>query len=87
MDYSIDEVIQNMNFSDYQFQTLKSGLMLTNWEISVLEQYHVPYQKCHSLKEILFEIENIISTLVNCAELDSVSISISERDYYQNTNF
>lgn len=87
MDYSIDDVVQNMNFSDYQFQTLKSGLMLTNWEISVLDQYHVPYQKCHSLKEILFEIESIISTIDNCEELDSVSISISERDYYQNTNF
>ena len=87
MDYSIDEVIQNMNFSDYQFQTLKSGLMLTNWEISVLEQYHVPYQKCLSLKEILYEIEEVLQDQDDCLELENVSSSISERDYYQNTPF
>ncbi len=87
MDYPVNDLIQDMNFSDYQFQTLKNGLMLMNWEISVLDQYHVPYQKCHSLKEILFEIETVISTLDNCEELDLVSSSISERDYYQNTNF
>ena len=79
MDYPIDDIIQDMNFSDNQFQTLKSGLMLTNWEISVLDQYHVPYQKCHSLKEVLFEIDNVISILDNCEELDSVSISILTR--------
>ena len=87
MDYPVNDLIQDMNFSDYQFQTLKNGLMLMNWEISVLDQYHVPYQKCHSLKEILFEIETIISTLDNYEELDLVSNSISERDYYKNTNF
>ena len=85
-EYPVNQIIDEMNFSDYQYQTLKSGVMLTNWEISVLEQYHVPYQKCLSLKEILYEIEEILSQ-EDLEELEKVSSSISERDYYQNTPF
>ncbi len=85
-EYPVNQIIDEMNFSDYQYQTLKSGVMLTNWEISVLEQYHVPYQKCLSLKEILYEIEEVLSQ-EDLEELEKVSSSISERDYYQNTPF
>lgn len=85
-EYPVNQIIEEMNFSDYQYQTLKSGVMLTNWEISVLEQYHIPYQKCLSLKEILYEIEEVLSQ-EDLEELEKVSSSISERDYYQNTPF
>lgn len=86
-DYSVDEIIQDMDFSKNQFQTLKNGLMLTNWEISVLDKYHISYQNCHTLKELLFEIEEVLSEVDRGEDLDGVSQSISERDYYQNTPF
>ena len=86
-EYPIDEIMESIDFSKNQYQTLKSGIMLTNWEISVLEQYHVPYQKCLSLKEILYEIEEVLQDQDDCLELENVSSSISERDYYQNTPF
>lgn len=87
MDYPIEEIIRDMNFSDYSYRTLSNGLMLTNWEISVLDKYRVPYQNCHNLKELLFEIEKTISNFDMCEDLNNVSISISERDYYENTSF
>ncbi len=86
-DYPVDDIIEDMNFSDNHFQTLHSGLMLTNWEISILSQYHIPYQKCQSLKELLYEIDKVLSQEEDSEELENVSLSVSERDYYQNTPF
>lgn len=87
MEYPVDEIIEDMNFSDNSYQTLSNGLMLTNWEIAVLDEYQIHYQNCRTLKEVLFEIEKTISSLDMCDDLNNVSMSISERDYYQNTSF
>lgn len=87
MEYPVHDLINEMNFMDNKFQTLKNGLMLTNWEISVLDKYSISYENCKTLKDVLFEIENVLFNLDGCEELERISISISERDYYQNTNF
>ena len=86
-EYDIDSLISNMDFDSGKLQDIGNGLFLTNKEVQVLEQYRIPYQNCHSLKEILFEIEEVLNDMdIVDEELDMVSSSISERDYYQNTN-
>lgn len=86
-EYDIDSLISNMDFESNKLQDIGNGLFLTNKEVQVLEQYKIPYQNCHSLKEILFEIEEVLNDMdIVDEELDMVSSSISERDYYQNTN-
>ena len=62
-----------------------NGLMLTKKEINILNKY-IDYQKCKSLKEVLYEIEKVIDFLGDIEQLDSISETIAERDYYQNTN-
>ena len=86
-EYDIDSLISNMDFDSGKLQDIGNGLFLTNKEVQVLEQYRIPYQNCHSLKEILYEIEEVLNDMdIVDEELDMVSSSISERDYYQNTN-
>ncbi len=63
-----------------------NGLMLTKKEINILNKYNIDYQKCKSLKEVLYEIEKVIDFLGDIEQLDSISETIAERDYYQNTN-
>lgn len=85
-EYNLDEIIAGINFEDNKFNNI-NGLMLTNREITVLEQYKINYKSCSSLKEILFEIEDILNDMdIVDEELDYISSTISERDYYQNTN-
>ena len=62
--------------------------MLTNGEIAILKKYKIEYEKCQNLKELIFEIEDIISEneYDDIDDLDYISKTISERDYYQNTN-
>ncbi len=86
MEYDIDALVGEMDFSANEFKTV-GKLMLTNHEIEVLKRYKIDCFRCNSLKEIIYEIEQIIDDMdIVDEELESVSESISERDYYQNTN-
>ena len=86
-EYNIDELVNSIDFNSGKFKDLGNGILLTNKEIEVLDRYHVEYKNCHSLKDLIFEIENVLDDLeIVDEDLEEVSMSISERDYYQNTN-
>ncbi len=86
-DYNIDELVNTIDFNKGKFNDIGNGILLTNKEIEVLDRYNIPYKNCTSLKDIIFEIENIINELdIMDEDLEEISMSISERDYYQNTN-
>lgn len=85
-DFNIDSLMTDMDFESNKFNDI-NGLMLTNREIVVLDRYKINYKNCHSLKEILFEVEDILNEMdIVDEELDYISATISERDYYQNSN-
>ena len=88
MEFDIDSIVSEMDFTGGQFVTCKNGLMLTNNEIDVLKRYGVDYEKCTTLKEIIYLVEDILNEddSSDLDELEYISSTISERDYYQNTN-
>ena len=87
MDIDINKVVSEMDFESNKLNTVGNNLMLTNKEIEILNRYKIDYNKCTSLKEILFEVEEILNDMdIVDEELDYISQSIAERDYYQNTN-
>ena len=87
MEYDIEKLVGEMDFTSNQLRKVNKNLSLTNHEIEVLNHYKIHYQNCNSLKEVLFEVEEIIGEMdIVDEDLESVSQSISERDYYQNTN-
>ena len=83
MDDYISEVASNLDFSN-TFQNI-NGFLLTQKECQVLDQFGVNYRSCNSLKEVLYEIEDVLEEQYDDT-LEDVSISISDRDYYQNSN-
>lgn len=85
-EYDIEGIVSNIDFKSNSFQNV-NGMMLTNREIEVLNKYKIPYQKCNNLKEVIYEIEEAIDEMdIVEDDLDYISSTISERDYYQNTN-
>ncbi len=87
MNIDIEKELNEIDFESNKFVKVKSGLMLTNREVEILKMYHIDYDACCSLKEILYKIEDIISDMdIVDEELDYISSTIAERDYYQNTN-
>lgn len=87
MEYDINKLVGEMDFSSNHLVDCGNGLMLTNGEISVLKRFNIDYMKCSTLKEILYNIQTILNEDEDdFDELDVVASSIAERDYYQNTN-
>lgn len=87
-DYNIDELISAIDFEKNKLHKTKYDIFLTTYEIDTLNKYHIPYDTCTNAKQILQRIESIILDLdkEGQEELDQVSMTIAERDYYQNTN-
>ncbi len=87
MNYDIEKLVAEMDFSSNHLEPVNKNIMLTNHEIEILNRYKIEYQNCQTLKEIIWEIESLIGDMdIVDEDLDLVSQSISERDYYQNTN-
>ena len=85
-DFDIDRLVGEIDFEANKFNNI-NGLMLTNREVEVLDRYNINYKSCTTLKEIIFQIEDLIQDMDIVEEdLDYISGTISERDYYQNTN-
>lgn len=87
-EYNIEELLNDLDFEKNKLHQTKNHLTLTGYEIEVLKKYQIPYDRYHNEKEVLQAIEVIIPELEpeEQDELDQVSMSIAERDYYKNTN-
>lgn len=84
-EYDLNNVINDLDFEKNSLKTCKNGLLLTNYEIEVLNKYKIDFNKTGSLKEILFLIDEILDEDNSLTDLENISLSISERDYYMNT--
>ena len=87
-EYDIKKLLGAIDFEKNKLHKTKHNLYLTTYEIAVLKKFLIDYDNYQTAKQILQQIEQIIPDLDNDEqeELDEVSISIAERDYYQNTN-
>ncbi len=84
-EYDISELVSKIDFSSNQLNQV-GNLLLTNVEIEVLELYEIDYKSCKNFKQLLTKIDRVIDEEEDCDDLDLISMSIAERDYYQNTN-
>ena len=81
---SLDEAIE---YSDYENLLLKrrnNNMLLSDYQISVLNRNGIDYNKYSSVKDLLFEIENCLDDFFD-DELDIVGSQISEYIYYNET--
>ena len=51
MEFDIDSIVKDMDFTGGQFVTCKNGLMLTNGEISVLKRFGINTEEFNWLLE------------------------------------
>jgi len=83
-DVSVDEAIK---FSDYEGFLLKrreNSILLSDYQVAVLNRNGIDYKKFGNVRELLFEIENCLDDDYD-DELDLVSSQISEYIYYNDT--
>ena len=81
----IKEVSDNLDLSD-KFVNINNFLLKKD-EVVVLDRYNIDYRCCNSLKDVIFMIEDVLQNgYDDMVDLEEVSISISDRDYYANSN-
>lgn len=80
----LDEIIKETH-DNLKLNKINDNLYLTNKEIEVLERYDINYHT--SIDELMFNLEEILNeSNGEYEDLEEVSNSISEFNYYHNTN-
>ena len=79
IDEEINKIINDnsLNYVD--------NLILNNHEISILDRYDIDYKRCVDMKDLIFLLEDYLNDIED-NELEEILMSISERDYYKNSN-
>lgn len=81
---SLDEAINFSNYKDLLLSRRENGLLLSDYQVSVLNRSGIDYRKFGNVRELLFEIENCLDDYFD-EELDLVSSQLSEYIYYNDT--
>ena len=82
MDNNIDIEIDP---SYTMMKKLPNGLMLSQEQIDILEEYNIDYLGCKSLNELIYKVETIYDETEDDV-LNNLLDVLSERDYYENYN-
>ena len=77
----IDDIVKETHES-LKLNKINDNLYLTNKEIEVLDRYNINYNT--SIEELMFNLDEILNEN-DYEDLEEVSNSISEFNYYHNT--
>lgn len=83
-DISLEDAINFSNFDNWLLKRRENGLLLSDYQVSILEKFGISYNNFNNIKDLLFEIENILDDDFD-EELDLVSAQLSEFIYYNDT--
>ena len=86
---NFNEIINSLDFELDELKQVKKNIYLNNKEMQILKMYDIDFQNCVDMNDLLFKIDNVLNDLYNNSDIEDlewVSSSISERNYYMNTN-
>ncbi len=69
-----------------KLKKIKNDIYLSDAWIEILERYDIDYRKYNSISALIFDIEEILNSVVEANELEELSRDIQEFNYYNNTN-
>lgn len=80
----LDALINNA-LNDNALVKINDKVYLTKYQIAVLDRFHIEYNSCNDISEILFLIDDYLESDFE-EELDDVGKSLQEFSYYNFTN-
>lgn len=85
MNEEIKKILNEIDFDNNKLQKINDNLYLTNNQIEVLKRYNIDYEVSNSLRDLMIKIESILD-YEDIEELENLLITLTERNYYENTN-
>lgn len=81
----IDRAMKIADIDNVILKRRDGKLLLSDWQVSVLNRCSIKYNNFLNMKDLLFVIEDYLNNLYD-EELDIVGSQISEFIYYNNIN-
>ena len=81
----MDNIDIEIDPSYTMMKKLPNGLLLSQEQIDILEEYNIDYLSCKSLNELIYKVETIYDETEDDV-LNNLLDILSERDYYENYN-
>lgn len=82
-DVSVEDIIGKEDLHTNLSKLRDNKLMLSDYQVSILERNQIPYLKCHSMMELSFQIEEVLNDSYEIdPELEELSRQIDEYRYY-----
>ena len=83
-DISVDDAIIFSNYQELLLNRRENGMLLSDYQVNVLNRNGIDYRKYSNVRELMFEIENCLDDYFD-DELDLVSSQLAEILYYSDT--
>ena len=84
IDINVNEAIKYADYDKLLLKRINNEMLLSDFQISVLRNNGLDYQKYNNIKDLLFDIEECLFDNYD-DELDLVSKQIAELIYYKDT--
>lgn len=85
MNEEIKKILNEIDFNNNKLQKINDNLYLTNNQIEILKRYNIDYEVSTSLRDLMIKIENVLD-YEDIEELENLLTTLTERNYYENTN-
>lgn len=82
---SIEELVEEIKPRSNMIKDCGNGIYLSDFQIETLKQYGFSYEKYPNVKSLIFDIEEYLNENYE-EDLESIVSSLSEFNYYHNTN-
>ena len=82
-DLNLDDIISN----EKKFLKNHNGIFISDEQLNILKKYNIDINNYKNISELIYEIEKYLNDSYETLEdLEWVSESLSEFNYYNNTN-
>lgn len=78
----IEELVGINDIDKNMLSVQKNGLLLTTNQVDTLKRHSINIDKCSSLSEILYMLDDVGED----EELEALAQDLAERNYYENTH-
>ena len=85
MNEEIKKLLNEIDFDNNKLQKVNDNLYLTNNQIEILKRYNIDYERANSLRDLMIKIESVLD-YEDIEELENLLTTLTERNYYENTN-
>lgn len=82
---SVEEAVKLAGVEHHFLKKRNHGLLLSDYQVDVLNQNHIDYKNSPNIESLLFDIEEYLNQEEN-EELEEVSRQLSEIHYYNETH-